>query len=121
MGFAPNYLVGRFFYRLFDFFHHWYFDASRAFFNYFVNLLENLDETLALGLTLRYFFHPLYRDYTIVGRILGVIFRSMRIVAGFLVYSAITAIFLVIYLFWLVIPPLLIFSATSGLSVTPNF
>ncbi len=108
MNFSLIYLANRFFYRLFDFFHHWYADGSKVFFNYFISFLERLDQRFAVKITLRYFFQPLYGDYTIVGRILGVIFRSGRIFIGTAVYLLATAVFLVVYLLWLLVPAVII-------------
>jgi len=115
MDFAPAYLIQRFFYRLVDFFHHWYVDGSRVIGHRFVTALEEADRSLAIKITLRYFFQPLYRDYSIIGRILGVIFRTGRILIGLVVYSVIIALFLVLYLAWLLVPPLIVFYATRGL------
>jgi hypothetical protein len=109
MSFSLVYLVHRFFYRLFDFFHHWYIDGSRHFAHVFISFLERLDEIFAVKITLRYFFQPLYKDYSIMGRILGIIFRSFRVLIGTAVYILVSFVFLVIYLGWLAVPPIIIF------------
>jgi len=109
MNFALIYLFNRFFYQLGNFFHHWYVDASYYFFHYFISLLERLDRVWAIRVTLKYFFQPLYKDYTIIGRIVGVIFRAGRIVIGLLIYLFVAALFIVIYLLWLTFPFLLLF------------
>ena len=112
MDFALVYILHRFLYRLWDFFHHWYVHGSRNIFHYFINFLENIDRTFALRVTLRYFFQPLYKDYTIVGRILGIIFRSGRVLIAFAFYLVIAAIFAIVYFAWLILPPaLLIYAA----------
>ncbi len=111
MNFAPTYLLGRFFYRIYDFLHHWYFDGSRAFFHRFVAVLEVFERIFAVGMTARFFFHPLYGDYTLVGRILGFIFRSCRIAIGLFVYIILLAIFLFLYAIWLSFPAILVFYA----------
>src|SRR6267154_172114 len=98
MDFSLVYLAQRFFYRTFDFFHHWYIDGSRAFGRTFIATLTGIDETMAFAITLRYFFQPLYKDYTIMGRILGVIFRTGRILIGAFVYLFIIAVFAAAYL-----------------------
>lgn len=92
-------------YRVLDFFHHWYVDGSRVLVHKFVSILEEVDKSMAIRLTLKYFFQPLYKDYTIVGRILGVVFRSGRILIGSVFYLFIGVVFLAIYLIWLLIPP----------------
>lgn len=115
MDFAPIYLLERFFYRLVDFFHHWYIDGSREIGHRFITALESADRSLALKITIRYFFQPLYRDYTVIGRILGVIFRSGRILIGVVVYLVVVALFLLFYLAWLATPAIIIFYAAKGL------
>jgi len=108
MNFSLTYLVGRFIYRVFDFFHHWYTDGSRIFFYKLISLLQYFDQTLALKMTLRYFFQPLYKDYTFIGRILGVIFRTCRIFISVVVYAFVLMIFLAAYVLWLAAPIILI-------------
>ena len=114
MNFAPNYLVGRLIYRFIDFFHHWYIDGSRNFFHWLTNYLEQLDRSLAFRVTLKHFFQPLYGDYTIVGRILGIIFRILRLAIGLVVYVFILFFSLSSYLIWLLIPILIIAYAFSA-------
>lgn len=101
------YLVRRAFYRIADFFHHWYVDGSRVLAHKFISILEETDKSLAIRLTLKYFFQPLYKDYTVVGRILGVVFRSGRILVGGIFYLFIGVVFLVIYLVWVLVPPVI--------------
>ena len=115
MDFAPVYLIQRFFYHLVNFFHHWYVDGSRNIGHRFVTTLEGTDQTLAIRITVRHFFEPLYRDYTIIGRILGVIFRTGRILIGGVIYALITLIFLLFYLAWIATPVLILFYAARGL------
>lgn len=115
MDFAPAYLIERFFYRIIDLFHHWYVDGSRVIGHRFITALEAADRSLALKITIRYFFQPLYRDYSVVGRILGVIFRTGRILIGAVVYAVIAVLFLAFYLAWLAAPVIIIFYAARGL------
>jgi len=96
--------VIRFFYRIADFFHHWYVHGSRRLIHSFLNLFESLDRTFALVITVRYFFVPLYKDYSIVGRILGIMFRSVRVAVGVFVYVILGAACFVVYLVWLLLP-----------------
>ena len=115
MDFAPISLIQRFFYRFIDFFHHWYVDGSRVIAHRFISTLEVADQTFAVKITLRYFFQPLYRDYSVIGRVLGVIFRSGRILIGAAVYAAIASLFLIFYLAWLAVPPAVLFYAARNL------
>ncbi len=104
MNFAPLYLLNRFFFRFTDFLHHWYIGGSRALGASFMNTLEGWDRVLALRVTLHYFTHPLYGDYSVIGRILGIIFRSFRILLALILYAICAAFFLAIYIVWLVLP-----------------
>jgi len=115
MGFAPAYLIQRFFYRIGDFFHHWYADGTRVFANRLMVTLEAADQAFAVKITLRHFFEPLYKDYTIIGRIMGVIFRTGRVLIGGVIYLAIAIVFLVVYLIWLAIPAALLWYIFTGI------
>ena len=108
MNFSLTYLIGRFLYRIHDFFHHWYTDGSRIFFYKLISFLQYLDQTLALRMTLRYFFQPLYKDYSFIGRILGVVFRTCRAFIGIVAYVFVLILFLVAYVLWLAAPIILI-------------
>lgn len=67
---------------------------------YTISLLERLDQVLAVKITARYFLKPLYQDYSALGYILGFIFRSVRLLAGSLIYSVIILAALAIYILW---------------------
>jgi hypothetical protein len=113
MDFALVYLLQRFFYRIFEFFHHWYINGSRAIGRGFMGALTSADHSLALKITLRHFFDPLYGDYSVIGRILGIIFRSGRIAIGTVVYVILAAVFLLIYLVWIAIPFIIFYYAAK--------
>ncbi len=114
MNVALVYLVGRFFWRIGDFFHHWYVHGSRGIAHYFISLLESVDRTMAFKITLRYFFQPLYKDYSVVGRVLGIFFRSGRILIGLIIYLALGFLFLAFYLLWISIPVLIVAGVLKG-------
>lgn len=107
MSFSLVYVASRIWFRFYDFFRRWYVEGSKVIFHRLISTLENLDQTFAVRIQLRYFFQPLYKDYTIVGRILGVIFRSCRIVIGVSIYACVAAVFLLVYLTWVSIPVIL--------------
>ena len=108
MDFAFVYIIQRFFCRFVDFFHHWYVDGSRYIAHTFLSTLTGMDKTFAVGITLRHFFEPLYKDYSIVGRILGIVFRSGRVAIGGAVYFVALIFCLFLYLIWVAIPAVLI-------------
>lgn len=112
MDFAPSYLIQRFFYRIFDFFHHWYVDGSQFFRRRCIGVLAAVDRIFAITITLRHFLKPLYPDHVVIGRILGVIFRTGKILVGAVVYLFVALLFLVSYLIWILIPVATLFYAT---------
>lgn len=75
--------------------------------------LTSADQSLALKITLRHFFEPLYKDYSAIGRILGVIFRTGRILIGLAAYIFVTAFFLLVYLIWIAIPFAILYYAAK--------
>lgn len=104
MNISLNYVFYRLLFRLGDFFHHWYADASKVIFHWFLNFLEGLDRVLAFRITLRHIFEPLYKDYSFMGHILGFVFRSLRLAMGLIVYLFCGGVFLLAYLSWLLLP-----------------
>lgn len=114
------YLAERFLYRVVEFFHHWYIDASRHVLHILFSLLGNLDATFAVHITARHFFEPLYKDYSPVGRIVGIVFRSLRILIGSVVYIGIGLVFLILYIAWLLTPILIIFLILKHLFLVPT-
>jgi hypothetical protein len=115
MDFSVVYLVRRLWYRFLDFFHHWYIDGSRAIGRRFLATLTTADRSFAVAITLRHFFEPLYKDYSAIGRILGVVFRSVRVAIGAVCYLILALMFAVVYIIWLAIPAITIFYALKHL------
>jgi|SRR3989338_1170616 len=107
MNSAPVYLISHFFFHIFEFLRHWYLNSFIVIGRWLMNNLEWLDRMLALRVTLRHFFEPLYGDYTIVGRLLGFIFRTIRITLALCMYPVLIAAAIAAYLIWIIIPPFL--------------
>ena len=114
MDFAFIYLIQRFFYRFFGFFRNWYVDGSRFIGHAFISVLTEMDKSFAVEITLRHFFEPLYKDYSIVGRVLGIIFRSIRVIIGSVIYFLVAIAFLFFFLLWISIPVILITYVIRG-------
>ena len=109
--FAIFYLANRFLFRVVDFFHHWYVDGSKFFLTQFLNYVRTLDKTLAMKVTFRHLFEPLYKDYTIVGTFLGPIFRVGRVLFGVVLYGLIGILALVLYAAWVFAPAIILIYA----------
>jgi hypothetical protein len=125
VAYIPIYLTTKFLYRLQEFLEHWYLGGFRVVSHTAVSLLEFIDSKLALVVTLRYIFQPLFQDRGVIAHVLGFIFRTARIIIAVSIYSVIISGALAIYLIWLVIPPYLVYQTlvaynlVSQISVLP--
>ena len=77
-----SFIIGKFFNRIGRFFVHWYGRSWFVIGGAALGVVEKLDSFFAVRVNARYFLVPLYKDYTFLGRILGFIFRSLRIIAA---------------------------------------
>jgi hypothetical protein len=98
-----------------DFFNHWYSGGFKIWSHAVVSFMERLDRRLAFKTTIRYIFHPLYQDRSLVGYALGFIFRVARILIGAAVYGLIIVFSVGLYLLWAAAPLYAIFKIISGL------
>ena len=104
MSFSLVYLANRFLYRVTEFLRHWYINAIFIISHKTTNLLERLDRRLALKITLRNWLRPLYQDYTFIGYVLGIVFRTLRIMAGIMIYLIVIAAAIAFYFVWAATP-----------------
>ena len=110
MGISPLYLLNQAGYRILEFFRHWYLNGFLTASHLSLNVLERLDRIFAFKITLKNLFQPLYQDYSVIGYIWGFVFRSLRLIAGSIVYGALVLISVVLYLIWAVIPLYVIYN-----------
>ena len=115
MTLSVIYLFQRFFYRLAEFLRHWYWDSGYWITRQAINILERLDRFFALRINFRLLFKPLYQDYTIVGRVLGFVLRSIRVAAASVIYFLVIVIATTVYFFWALIPVLIFFNVFRNL------
>ena len=111
MEFSLTYLLYRGLQRFLMFWKHWYGDGTRYAVWRLRSSIYSLDRTFAVRVTVRHFFEPLWGDYSPVGRIIGPIFRALRVLIGGVAYLIIAAVWLVLLLTWYAIPPFLIIQA----------
>ncbi len=103
-----NYLFLAITNRLKIFVEDWYPDTFFKFWDFLLNILRQLDKTFAIKVTIRHWTEPLYQDRTIIGYILGFIFRTLRIILAFVIYLIIFLMVMSLYLIWAVLPIFLI-------------
>jgi hypothetical protein len=108
------YLFNRFTFRLKEFLRHWYINSFFVYSQFIVFQLEKLDRFFAFKITWRHLFQPLYQDRTILGYILGFIFRLQRLFVGGLFYLVIIGVAAGLYLVWLAFPIYIIYKIIYG-------
>ena len=101
---ALTYLIQRFFYRIVEFLRHWYVKSFKIYSNFILDELQKMDRTLAWRVNVRYLFQPLYKDYSIIGYVLGFILRVSRLLGISIIYLAVFLIAIAVYVVWLMIP-----------------
>lgn len=112
------YIIKRAILEVVYFFVHWYKDGFLFLWKKFRDILASLDYIFAVKITLRHWLEPLYQDRTIVGIVLGPIFRTFRILFGFYLYFLIFVAWLAVLLAWLALPIVLIWGALFDLPLT---
>jgi len=113
---AASYLVQRALFRVVEFFRHWYIGGTQAFLRRFSDAAQGIEAVVAVRVTLRFFFQPLFRDYTVVGHILGPVFRLGRLVIGAAAYLVLFILFFAAYVVWIAFPAFLIVYALRSAS-----
>lgn len=98
------YLFDRFIYRISHFIRHWYVDSFFAYSHFVISRLERFDQTIALKVTWRNLFQPMYQEHNIIGYLFGFIFRSLRLAFGGIVYGFVIIMAALIFLAWAGIP-----------------
>ena len=84
----------------------WYSEGVRMMAKYCIERVSNTWERLAIGLFIKYFFKPMYGDYSWQGRIISLVMRFLLIL-----YKSFRMIFwatwyLIIFILWIIILPL---------------
>lgn len=90
--------------RIVEFGRHWYIDGSFWFLHSLQGGYKNLEQTLALRATIYHIREPLYGDYTWSGRIIGFVFRVLRILLALVLYFLLVLISAISYAAWLTLP-----------------
>jgi hypothetical protein len=104
-----NYITTRSVYKLVEFFRDWYVGSFFLLSRLASHIFRVLDRNLALRINLHHFFEPLYQDRTVIGYILGFIFRSLRLLIGLVSYFVLFVAFVLIYVAWCLIPVYLVY------------
>jgi hypothetical protein len=105
------YLVLYFVSRPVIFLRRWYLDASLRFWATVLENFTKLDRIFAIKIMIQTIGLPLYGDYSIVGRILGPIFRTGRIMIALPIYILYFSFFAFLWVLWVSLPIYLVAKA----------
>lgn len=83
----------------------WYIESSKDFWTREIGFIKGVERDVGILVNLRLITQPIFSDYTYVGRIIGPFFRLGRVVFGCLLVALSFAVISVIYLFWILLPP----------------
>lgn len=82
----------------------WYVQGPGWFWQSFIHVLQNFEGTIAVQDTAHNLTKPLFQDYTLQGRFIGVLFRLVRICLGSLFYFCLATLYLAVFLIWVGFP-----------------
>ncbi len=87
-----------------DFVYWWAVQFPKRIFTVLKNFLLLVNNELSVGLTLRLLFTPLFGDYTVIGRVIGFIYRSVKLFFGIPLLLLFAFVTLISPLIWYVLP-----------------
>lgn len=88
------------------FFYFWCVQSSKDFWNKEISFLKQIERDLGMMINLKLIFQPIFGDYSYMGRVIGPILRLGRVLIGFIIMLASIFIVVLIYLIWIILPPL---------------
>ncbi|MEN9341924.1 MAG: hypothetical protein RIQ54_180 [Candidatus Parcubacteria bacterium] len=115
MDFAIPFIIYRGFVRVGLFFKHWYINGSYQFISFFHQVISGMEQMFAVRSMILFITQPIYGDYTVIGHIVGPIFRLIRIMVGISMYILFTLAWGAVFIMWLAIPLVLIISMFYGI------
>ncbi len=89
----------------------WYVKATQWFVTFLKNFMMAAEDRLAIILMARLLFAPLFRDPSIVGRLVGLVYRLLRIIFGTLLLASCFLLLVALFLVWLAFPPVCVYQS----------
>ena len=89
-----------------NFLYVWYVKSSRDFWHKEIDFVEGIENDMGVFINLKLLLQPIYGDYSYMGRVIGPIFRLGRVIVGFSIMLISSIVVTVIYVIWIILPPL---------------
>lgn len=84
--------------------YNWYFLDSKTYWNEVILFIKFMDRDLGVIANIYNWTSPLYGDYSLIGKAIGPILRTLRIFVGGLAHLIILIIAFFLFIFWLALP-----------------
>ena len=89
-----------------NFFSFWYLTSSKSFWHKEIDFIKGIERDIGVFINMKLIFQPIFGDYSYMGRVIGPVFRMSRVFIGLVIVFASIAVVIVVYLVWIVLPPL---------------
>jgi hypothetical protein len=83
----------------------WYVRGSQDFWHREVNMIKGVGRDIGVLINLKLIFQPIYGDYSLIGKLIGPIFRLCRVFFGILLAIFLSFLIIACYALWLLLPP----------------
>ena len=98
------YLLKRLLFYIESFIRTYYIEGTHFFWRTYQNILYNLEERLGVFLNIRYFWIPLWQQYSFAGYLVSIPIRILKIVGGGIIIIIISLMYSMLYCAWLILP-----------------
>ena len=93
----------------------WYTEVTIWLIRLFKRVAIICDDTFSISILLRTFFIPWHRDYSITGRIFGIIIRLLYLPVALIITATILMVIVAFMLIWVTLPAIFIFNFINSL------
>ncbi|HEQ65398.1 MAG TPA: hypothetical protein ENN64_01030 [bacterium] len=91
-------------YTVTDFLYWWYFKAPIRTLRSLQRILLIVDDNFSISLLMKTFFIPWKRDYSTLGRVMGIIVRLLYLPIAIIIYFLVIILYLLYLVIWLALP-----------------
>ena len=99
---------------LYEFIYHWFIVGFYVWKHWTLNAVERSERIFSFRINLRYFGEPLFQDRTIVGYVLGFVFRTSWLIIGGFFYLFFWPLAFLGYVAWCAMPLYALFKIIVG-------
>lgn len=108
-------VTGSFLEEIFSFIKWWYRETPVWIMRLFKRVALICDDTFSISLLVKTFFVPWHRDYSITGRVIGIITRLVYLPVVLLITAVLLSLVIAFLIFWISTPILIIYTFINTL------